>query len=251
MENSLGVITGAAKGLGRETALLCAAEGARVIVADRDVPGAEETVALIEAAGGSARAMAVDVLSEESVEGLFRAVAQEGPLRWAVNNAGILPDYRELVDLDMAGFDRIMGINARGVALCLKYEMGAMRDHGGGGRIVNIGSTRSFRAGVASAGYVASKFAVIGLTETAALEGGPMRVRVNAVCPGLMETPMVAERLVNRPTAMSDYLDRVGGVEGRIGRPEEVAEAVLWLLSDESSYVTGHSLVADGGYLIR
>ncbi|WP_240658517.1 SDR family NAD(P)-dependent oxidoreductase [Microbacterium sp. CPCC 204701] len=251
-ERVTGVVTGAGSGLGREIALLAASAGRHVFVADRDLAGAEGTVRLIESTGGSAQAVIVDVTSEDSVAALFADVDRRGRgLAWAVNNAGIHPDDDRLADLDLAAFDRIMAVNARGVALCLKYEMRAMQSAGTAGRIVNIGSTRSFRAISGSAAYVASKFAVIGLTETAALEGGPYGIRVNCVCPGVMSTPMVRARREGSVESEAAYVDRVGGVLGRIGSPDEVAEAVEWLISDASSYVTGHTLVADGGYRIR
>lgn len=247
-----GVVTGAGSGLGREIALLAASGGSRIVVADRDEKGAAETVRLIEESGGSARAASLDVTQEDSVAALFEDLRDRGEeLTWAVNNAGIHPDDSRLAELDLAAFDRIMSVNARGVALCLKYEMAALQAAGTQGRIVNIGSTRSFRAIAGSAAYVASKFAVIGLTETAALEGGPHGIRVNCVCPGVMSTPMVRARRRGSPESEADYIDRVGGVLGRIGSPTEVAEAVAWLLSESSSYVTGHTLVADGGYRIR
>lgn len=248
----VGVITGAGSGLGRETALLAAASGAHVIVADRDSQGAAQTVDLVRAAGGSARAASVDVTDEASVRDLFDGiVTTEGTLSWAVNNAAIAPDGNELADVDLTQFDRILAVNLRGVVACLKYEMKLLRSQGSGGRIVNIGSTRAFRAVEGSPAYVASKFAVIGLTEAAALEGGAMDVRVNAVCPGVMSTPMVQARRAESAESEASYVDRVGGVLGRIGSPAEVAQAVIWLLSDASSYVTGHTLVADGGYKIR
>lgn len=250
LEGTTGVVTGGGSGLGREISLLVAEHGGVVVVADRDLAGAEETAAMINAAGGRARAAELDVTSEESVGALFNGIAASGEkLTWAVNNAGIHPDDNNLPDLDMAAFDRIISVNARGVALCLKYEMGALQQSGG--RIVNIGSTRSFRAMPGSAAYVASKFAVVGLTETAALEGGPVGIRVNCVTPGVMSTPMVKARRDASTESEADYVNRVGGVMSRIGSPREVGEAVLWLLSDASSYVTGHTLVADGGYRIR
>lgn len=252
LDNATGVVTGGSSGLGREISLLAAEAGAVVVVADRDLAGAEETVGLIRATGGRARAASVDVTSEESVAALFADIAASGEqLAWAVNNAGIHLEDSDLADLDVASFDRVLSVNTRGVALGLKYEMRAFRDQGSGGRIVNIGSTRAFRAIAGSAAYVASKFAVIGLTETAALEGGPIDVRANCVCPGVMSTPMVQARREGSTESEASYVDRVGGVIPRIGSPREVAEAVLWLLSDESSYVTGHTLVADGGYKIR
>lgn len=252
LTGTTGLITGAGSGLGREIALIAGAAGAHVIVADRDPLGADETVRLITDAGGSGRAANVDVTSEDSVRELFAGVAAtEGALTWAVNNAGIHPDDSDLADLDIAAFDRIMSVNIRGVVLCLKYGMRLMRDQGTAGRIVNIGSTRSFRAMAGSAAYVASKFAVVGVTETAALEGGPLGIRVNAVCPGVMSTPMVKARREGSAESEADYVDRVGGVLQRIGSPAEVAEAVVWLIADKSSYVTGHTLVADGGYRVR
>jgi glucose 1-dehydrogenase len=252
LTGTTGLITGAGSGLGREIALIAGAAGAHVVVADRDRAGADETVRLIADAGGSGRAVDVDVTSEDSVRELFADVASaEGALTWAVNNAGIHPDDNDIADLDIAAFDRIMSVNIRGVVLCLKHEMRLMRDLGTAGRIVNIGSTRSFRAIAGSAAYVASKFAVIGVTETAALEGGPLGIRVNAVCPGVMSTPMVRARREGSAEPEAAYVDRVGGVLGRIGSPAEVAEAAVWLVADESSYVTGHTLVADGGYRVR
>lgn len=247
----VGIITGAGSGLGREIALLLAADGARVVVADRDVDGAEETVRLIHDAAGDAVAVELDVTDEEAVVDAFEEVDTQGKLYWAVNCAGIHPDDNEIADLDMAQYDRILSVNTRGMVLSLREEMKRMRKHGSGGAIVNIGSTRSIRASAGSVAYVASKHAVIGVTETAALEGGSYNVRANCVCPGVMNTPMVAARLAESQESEESYIDRVGGVIPRIGEAKEVAEAVRWLLSDASSYVTGHTLMADGGYKIR
>lgn len=252
LEGTVGVVTGAGSGLGREIALIAAAAGAHVVVADRDVAGAQETVRQIAAAGGAARATSVDVADQLSVAALFAEIERdEKTLQWAVNNAGIHPDDNAVADLDIEAFDRIMSVNIRGVVLCLKHEMELMRRQQTAGRIVNIGSTRSFRAMPGAAAYVASKFAVIGVTETAALEGGAHDIRVNAVCPGVMSTPMVKARRDGSLESEADYVNRVGGVLGRVGSPAEVAAAVAWLIDESSSYVTGHTLVADGGYRIR
>lgn len=251
-DGGVGVVTGGGSGLGREIAMAAAERGAAVVIADRDLDGARGTAAAIETAGGRAWASQIDVTAADSVAELFDQITARGePLRWAVNNAGIHPDDNTLADLDLTSFDRIMAVNARGVAVCLSHEMRMMRDAAQGGRIVNIGSTRSFRAMAGSAAYVASKFAVVGLTETAALEGGPHDIRVNCVCPGVMSTPMVKARREGSVESEAEYVDRVGGVLGRIGDPREVAEAAVWLLSEAASYVTGHTLVADGGYRIR
>lgn len=251
VSNQVGLITGGGSGLGREIALSAGADGGKVVVADRDLAGAEETVRLIVEAGGEARAVVMDVLDEVSVVSAFAAVDEWGSLGWAVNCAGIHPDDNDVADLDMDQFDLIMGVNIRGVMLSLREEMKRFREHGDGGAIVNIGSTRSLRAMPGSVAYVASKHAVIGATETAALEGGALGVRVNCVCPGVMATPMVDARRAESDESEAQYIDRVGGVIPRIGKPREVAEAARWLLSDSASYVTGHTLVADGGYMVR
>jgi len=251
VSNQMGLITGGGSGLGREIALFAATDGGKVVVADRDLEGAEETARLIVEAGGEARAVAMDVLDEASVVAAFAAADAWGSLGWAVNCAGIHPDDSDVADLDMTQFDRIMGVNIRGVVLSLREEMKRFRELGTGGAIVNIGSTRSLRAMPGSVAYVASKHAVIGATETAALEGGALGVRVNCVCPGVMATPMVAARRAESDETEAEYIDRVGGVIPRIGEPREVAEAARWLLSDSASYVTGHTLVADGGYIAR
>jgi NAD(P)-dependent dehydrogenase (short-subunit alcohol dehydrogenase family) len=246
----VGLVTGGGSGLGREIVLLAAARGADVVVADRDLEAASATADDAVAAGGRARAVHLDVADESSVEAVFGRLCGDGAqLSWAVNNAGIHAAPTPLTELEITDFDRVVGVNARGVALCLKHELRAMRERGGS--IVNVGSTRSFRAQAGAAAYVASKAAVIGLTETAALEGGPLGVRVNCVSPGVMATPMVRTRRALSEESEEAYLARLGGVLGRIGEPVEVAEAVLWLISDAASYVTGHTLVADGGYLIR
>lgn len=247
----VGIITGAGSGLGREIALLLAADGARVVVADRDMDGAEETVRLIHDAAGDAVAVELDVTDEESVADAFEEVDTQGKLYWAVNCAGIHPDDNAIADLDVAQFDRILSVNTRGMVLSLREEMKRMRKHGSGGAIVNIGSTRSIRAMSGSVAYVASKHAVVGVTETAALEGAEYGVRANCVCPGVMNTPMVAARRAESQESEESYVDRVGGILPRIGEAKEVAEAVRWLLSDASSYVTGHTLMADGGYKIK
>jgi NAD(P)-dependent dehydrogenase (short-subunit alcohol dehydrogenase family) len=252
LQDRTAVITGAGSGLGRATALLLAEHGATVVVADIDADAALRTGEEIALKGGRASSVGVDVSDSGSVAAMVQhAIETHGRLDCAVNNAALPPDDAPLDELDEARFDAIIAVNLRGVAVCLKHEMRAMRAAGGGGAIVNIGSTRSFRATATLPAYTASKFAVIGLTESAALSGGPDDIRVNAVCPGVMETPMVAKRRAASAESLDDYIDRVGGVLHRIGKPEEIAQAVLWLCSDQSSYVTGHTLVVDGGYLAR
>ena len=248
--NSL--VTGGGSGLGREIALLFAAAGANVLVVDRDIASAEETVALATELPGRLQACRVDVTDPADVRRMVETATRVfGSLDCAVNNAGVAPDDRPVSELDEDQFRTIVDVNLLGVAWCLKHEMRAMKHQKRGGSIVNIGSTRSFRASATAPAYAAAKSAVIGLTESAALAGGRDEIRVNAVCPGLMATPMVAERLKASEQGEEALLDRAGGVLRRIALPIEVAQAVAWLCSDLSSYVTGHSLVADGGYLAR
>lgn len=246
------LVTGAGSGLGRATALRLADRGATVAVADRETATGLETVDLLTRSGARASFVEVDVSDSGSVAAMVSEVVDtHGGLDWAVNNAALTPDSGELDDLDEDRFDAIIAVNLRGVALCLKHEIRALRTQGGRGAIVNIGSTRSFRATAHMPAYTASKYAVIGLTESAALACGADDIRVNAVCPGVMETPMVARRRAESSETLDRYIDRVGGVLRRIAQPDEIAQAVAWLCSDDSSYVTGHTLVADGGYKVR
>lgn len=245
------LITGAGSGLGRDTTVLFAASGANVLAADRDLSAVEDTVGQCSGSGHVV-AHRCDVSDSGDVEAMVRAaVARFGQLDCAVNNAGLAPDDRPVDALDEASFEAITEVNLLGVAWCMKHEMAAMKQQERGGSIVNIGSTRSFRASATAPAYSATKSGVLGLTESAALAGGADGIRVNAVCPGVMATPMVAKRLADSGDTEEAYVDRVGGVLRRIATPAEVAQAVLWLCSDLSSYVTGHSLVADGGYLAR
>ena len=249
------LVTGAGSGLGQETALLLAASGADVLAADRDLAGVEETVQLAAASQetmGQVRSHRVDVSDSAEVARMVAAAFEQlGGLDCAVNNAAVAPDDRPVSEIDEAHFEMITSVNFLGVAWCLKHEMASLRHVGRGGNIVNIGSTRSFRAAAITPAYAATKTGIIGLTESAALAGGPEEIRVNAVCPGVMATPMVAKRFAESGETETEYIDRVGGVLQRMAKPMEVAQAVVWLCSDLSSYVTGHSLVADGGYLAR
>jgi NAD(P)-dependent dehydrogenase (short-subunit alcohol dehydrogenase family) len=241
------LITGGTSGIGRATALAFAAEGARVVVAGRrDAEGAE-TVALIEQAGGQARFVRADVSLEADVVALVAAtVAAFGRLDYAFNNAGVLLESAPITEISLDVLERTLAINVRGVALCLKHQIPAILKSGGGG-IVNTASFLGLRPMPNSAIYNASKFAVIGLTKSAALEFAKQGVRVNAVCPGVIETPM-NESFREQETGR-DFLNNLQPM-ARTGQPEEIAAAVLYLCSPHAGFVTGTTLSVDGGIAV-
>jgi NAD(P)-dependent dehydrogenase (short-subunit alcohol dehydrogenase family) len=238
------LITGAGSGIGRASALTFAREGAKVVVADVIVEGGEETVRLIHQAGGEAVFMRADVSQAAEVEALVKkAVATYGRLDCAHNNAGIEGPGATTVDYAEARWDRVIAVNLKGVWLCMKYEIPEMLKHGGGA-IVNTASTAGLVGYPRGSAYVASKHGVVGLTKTAALEYAKSGVRVNAVCPGAIDTPMMGRITDHRPQRAA----RMAAAEpvGRMGQPGEIAEAVVWLCSDAASFVTGHAMAVDG-----
>jgi NAD(P)-dependent dehydrogenase (short-subunit alcohol dehydrogenase family) len=247
MQGKVALVTGAGSGIGRATSLQLAAEGARVVAADISLAGAEETVAQLRAAGGEGRAVRCDVTVESDVEAaVAAAVAAYGRLDCAVNNAGVEGTIAPLREQSAADWQRTIDINLTGVFLSLKHELAVMEPQGSGS-IVNISSVLGVVAFATSAAYTASKHGVIGLTKVAALEASPLGVRVNAVCPGFVETPM-AER--GRAIVGDDVyvgLRQLHAVK-RLGEAPEIAESIVWLLSDASSFVTGASIMVDGGF---
>lgn len=251
LEGTVAIVTGAASGMGAATARLFGAEGAKVIVGDIAVDAGEAVVAEIESAGGTASFCRADVSSSADVAALVAAAVERyGRLDCAVNNAAIAPDTHPVGGLDEAEFDRIVAVDLKGVALCLKHEIAQLVAQGGGGAIVNIGSVNSFRPQPNSAAYTAAKHGVIGLTKVASLEYGSHRVRVNAVCPGAVDTPMLRGALTRRSADIESYVPRMS-LLGRLGEPEDIAKASLWLCSDRASFVTGAVLAVDAGYLSR
>jgi len=241
-------VTGAATGIGRATALAYADEGARVVVVDLPGAGHEQTAALIAHAGGTATAIDCDVSNAAQViSALEGTVAAYGQLDVAFNNAGIEQHQTPVADLDEDEFDRIMAVDVRGVYLCMKHEIRLMKISGGG-TIVNTSSGAGVRGFPGQAAYSAAKHAVIGLSKSAALEAISDGIRINTVAPGVIDTGMI-ER-VSGGTAEG----RAGMVEqepiGRLGTPEEIASAVLWLTSEDSSFAVGHTLVVDGGQTV-
>jgi NAD(P)-dependent dehydrogenase (short-subunit alcohol dehydrogenase family) len=249
-EGKVALVTGGGSGIGRATALAFAREGAQIVIGNRNVQRGEETVSLIRDAGGTASFKRTDVLVAAEVKALVdHAVTTYGRLDVAFNNAGIEGEVKPtLVDQTEANFDAVMGVNVKGVWLSMKYEIPKMLDQGGGA-IVNCSSVAGVIAFPGIGIYAASKHAVIGLTKTAALEYSAQGIRINAVNPAVIDTEMV-DRLADGMNMKKDDLTTFHPI-GRIGRVEEVAEAVLWLCSDKASFVTGHSLLIDGGFTAR
>jgi len=249
-EGKVALVTGGGSGIGRATALAFAREGAQVVIGNRNVERGEETVAMIRGAGGTASFQRTDVVVASEVEALIdRAVETCGRLDVAFNNAGIEGDVKPtLIDQTEANFDAVMNINVKGVWLSMKYEIPQML-RTGGGAIVNCSSVAGVIGFPGIGIYSASKHAVIGLTKAAALEFSAQGIRVNSVNPAVIDTEMV-DRLADGMNVKKDDLATFHPI-GRLGRVEEVAEAVLWLCSDKASFVTGHSMMVDGGFTAR
>lgn len=251
LENKVALITGAGSGIGRASALTFAREGAKIVVADVNAQGAEETVSLIKELGGDSIFVYADVSNDGDVEAMVaKAVSAYGRLDCAHNNAGISTQGRGSLTHEFPDdlWDKIIDINLKGVWLCMKHEIPQMLEQGGGS-IVNTASELGLIGVPNNSAYVASKHGVIGLTKTAALEYAQQNIRVNAVCPSIIPTPFHVTRLDADAERLSRMIARQP--TGRLGTPEEVAEAVLWLSSDASSFVTGHSLAVDGGALAQ
>ena len=251
LDGKVVIVTGAGMGMGAATAQVCAGYGAKVIVSDINEAASNETAESIRAAGGTAHVVLCNVADEKQVIALIEeTVATYGRLDCAVNNAAITPDTLPIAEADMAVWDRVIDVDLRSVMLCMKYEIRQMLAQGGGGSIVNVGSVSSFRPQPANSAYVAAKHGVIGLTKTGSLEYAGQGIRVNAVLPGAINTPMFRRALEANGFEESDFAAALS-LFNRIGKPEEVGEASAWLCSDASSYVTGHSLAVEAGYLTR
>ena len=248
LEGKVAVVTGAAMGIGRASALVFSREGASVVVADIDDEGGHETVAQVEAAGGQASFIHTDVSAKADVAAMVaHAVTTYGGLDCAHNNAGIAAPLAPLADYPDECWDRTIAFRLTGVYLCMKAEIAAMLARGGGA-IVNTSSGTGLVAYPEQAAYTASKHGVIGLTKVAALDYGSRGVRVNAVCPGTARTPMVDRALADFPSL--DARQRALHPIGRIGEASEVAEAAVWLCTPAASFVLGVALPVDGGYVV-
>ena len=249
LEGKAALVTGGGSGLGRASAIALARAGATVTVADVDEQGGKETAALVsEEAGGDADFVRADVTQAGEVEAMVdKAVARWGRLDCALNNAGTTGVSAPTADYTLDDWNRAIALNLTGVFLCLKYELPAMLERGGA--IVNMASGAGLVGFPGLPAYVASKHGVVGLTRAAALEYASQGVRVNAICPGSTRTPML-EGFMGGDEQVERMMTRAVPL-GRLGRPEEIAEAVVWLCSDAASFVVGHSLAVDGGSVIQ
>jgi NAD(P)-dependent dehydrogenase (short-subunit alcohol dehydrogenase family) len=244
-EGKVALVTGGAGGIGRVTALAFAQAGAAVVVADRDAAAAELVVKEITSSGGRAAAVQVDVTRNEDVKRMVAfTVERFGRLDAAFNNAGIELEAQPTHECEEDTFDRVIGVNLKGVWLCMKHEITQMLAHGGGA-IVNTASVAGLVGAPMMPAYCGSKHGVIGLTKAAAAEYGRHKIRVNAVCPGVINTPMM-ERAFAADPRRQPRMERLHLLK-RVGQPEEIAEAVLFLCSDAASFVTGHPMAVDGG----
>jgi NAD(P)-dependent dehydrogenase (short-subunit alcohol dehydrogenase family) len=247
--DQVALVTGAAAGMGLDTARAFAAAGATVVLADIDQEALDRATDELTAAGHRALGVACDVADEHQVAALIdRTVGEFGRLDMAFNNAGIMLPLSDAADEPAGNFDRVTAINLRGVWACMKHELRQMREQGSGA-IVNCSSLGGLVGNPGRASYHATKHGVLGLTKSAALEYAPRGIRINAVCPGTIETPMVARMIADGELSVDDAV--AGQPIGRLGRGDEIAASVLWLCSPGASLIVGVALPVDGGYTAR
>jgi len=247
--HKVAIITGGSSGIGKATAVALAKEGVRVVIAARRAKESEETLQLVKQAGSDGIFVKTDVANENDVKLLVeKTVKTYGRLDYAFNNAGMVEDSTSFVDQTSNVYDNIMNINVKGVWLSMKYEIPQMLKNGGGA-IVNNSSGLGVIGMPQIPVYTASKHAVLGLTKSAALEYAKSGIRINAVAPGAIETEMF-EKLVEGKKQLRETFNSMHPI-GRVGKSEEIANAVVWLLSDKASFVTGHTLLVDGGLVSR
>jgi NAD(P)-dependent dehydrogenase (short-subunit alcohol dehydrogenase family) len=250
LQGRVALVTGAASGIGRATAQLFATMGARVVASDVDADGGAVVTRELADAGGEVVFMGADVTDADAVDALVSfAVESYGRLDCAANCAGVGGGHGQTHQYPPEDWDRIVGINLRGTWLTMGREVEAMLAHGDGGAIVNVSSTLGVRGAPAASPYSASKHGVIGLTKTAALEYATAGIRINAVCPGAIDTPMMDETFERFPGFREALIAFVP--MGRMGRPDEVGHAIAWLCSDGASFMTGEALTVEGGLLSR
>jgi NAD(P)-dependent dehydrogenase (short-subunit alcohol dehydrogenase family) len=247
LKGKVALITGGTTGIGRDTAVLFARHGARVVITGRREAEGNETISLVKAAGGDGIFVRGDVSKAADVQAFVQKTVEKfGRLDLAFNNAGIEGKWKPIIEQTEEDWNTVIDINLKGTWLCLKLEIQQMLKQGGGGAIVNMSSVAGLMGAGGAGVYVASKHGVIGLTRTAALEYATKGIRVNAVCPAVIETAM-ADRAFGDPAVSKRILAQ--HPIGRFGKPMEIAEAVLWLCSNKSSFMTGHYIVLDGGLL--
>jgi NAD(P)-dependent dehydrogenase (short-subunit alcohol dehydrogenase family) len=246
MKDKVVIVTGGGSGIGRATAFAFATEGAKVVVADVSVEGGEDTLRLIKEAGGDALFVKCDVSKSTEVDAMVRRTIEvyEG-LDYAFNNAGIQVPPMPVFEYSEETWDRVIGIDLKGVWLCMKYEIPEMLARGGGA-IVNTASVAGLIGTPGICAYTAAKHGVVGLTKTVALEYAKAGIRVNAICPGLIKTPLVEDIWDEIPQEMRDCLINAHPI-GRVGEVHEVSRAVLWLCSNSASFITGTAVAIDGG----
>ena len=245
LKDRVAIVTGGAKGIGWGIAKIFVEDGAKVVVVDWDAENGEKTSKELRDAGGASIFVKCDVSNEEQVKAMVqKAIETYGRLDCAFNNAGVGEPLKRVSKTTEDNWDRVMATNLKGVYLCMKYELPVMFKQGKGA-IVNTASLAGLKGLSGQAAYVASKHGVVGLTKSAAIEYATSGIRINAVCPGVIDTPLIAHGLKERPYLEKSYVNMEP--IGRLGKPEEIAAAVLWLCSDEASFVIGSVFPVDGG----
>ena len=249
LDGRVALVTGGSSGIGRATALAFGREGAAVVVTGRRTELGEETARAIRAEGRDAMFVQTDVSKAAEVERLVQRIGERyGRLDCAFNNAGLLGPVAQVADYPEHDWDTLMDTNLKGIWLCMKYELRQMLEQGRGA-IVNCSSAAGLNGYRNLGPYVASKHGILGLTKSAALECAKAGIRVNAVCPGVTQTPMTEEFFRDNPRGLAEWIEATEPV-GRLAQPEEIAEAVVWLCSDAASFVTGHAMSVDGGMVL-